>query len=156
MFTMVMEFSHKTDALVVVSPEERAWFKANLDPPRKWKIWIGNYDRGKWEGIWSHTTVPILPAEEKWPDHSDLDICPPNTQSSTIIAGKLFIQILSSEIAAMVRRQSINGEMLPIIWPYKRSPLSWPPPLTVTDADAEAIALALATRAKNTPPATRR
>jgi hypothetical protein len=127
--------------------------EGNNPPTANWRIWIGDYERREWKGLIVRATVPVVevgaPLPPTPPDGIDL----PNTQSSAIVVGRLFIQVFSSANEALVRPQKMNPEMMPRIWPYQQSPIAWPPKMSLQDANAEAIATAIEKRTRNTPPA---
>ena len=113
--------------------------------PTNWKIWIGNYRRRNWIGQWVHAAVPIS-GPEHIPEEGDAGLPLPNTQSTSFVVGKLFVNVLSSRIRAVVRRQEIGASM-PRIWPFRQSPIRWPPRHVLTDAEVDGISRALADRA---------
>jgi hypothetical protein len=150
MLTMVAEFLDKTGTRIAISRNDRMFLKTNLAAPPSMKIWIGYYKRDKWLGVWAHATFPIR-SEENAPQRSELGVDFPNTQTTTIVIGKLYAHILSSDIARIVRRQEIVGnrrQLLYRIHPYKKSPLPWPPSLRMSDHDADAIASAFSERGR--------
>jgi hypothetical protein len=158
MFVMVAEFMiDRSGTTIGVLEADRRWLKENGAAPKNWKIWIGKYVRQKWKGYWVHNTVPIL-GEDDVPRRTDLGVDLPNTQSTTAVLGQLYVHALSSAVRSVVRKQSMVREdlgVLPLIWPIKRSPLSWPPPRSLTDQEADSVATALSTRARGQPPAKR-
>jgi hypothetical protein len=149
MFAMVAEFLDKTETRVAISPEDRLFLKTNLTAPPNMKIWIGYYERDKWPGVWFHATFPISD-QSHVPRRSLLGVDFPNTQTTTIVIGKLYIHVLSSDIAGIVRKQEFVGnerKLLYRIHAYRRlSPLTWPPPRRMSDRDADAIASAFSER----------
>jgi hypothetical protein len=74
----------------------------------------------------------------------------PNTQSTTIVIGKVFIHVLSSDVH--LANSEITGgkgrKILYRIHPLRKSPRSWPPPLKMSDVDADGIASALSEHAR--------
>jgi hypothetical protein len=57
MFAMIAEYFDPSK--VAISQEQRSYFLENRTPPQKWKIWIGDYERGNWTGHLVHFAVPI-------------------------------------------------------------------------------------------------
>jgi hypothetical protein len=57
MFAMIAEYFDPSK--VAISQEQRSYFLENGTPPQKWKIWIGDYERGNWTGHLVHFAVPI-------------------------------------------------------------------------------------------------
>jgi hypothetical protein len=148
MFVMVAEFLDKTGTRVAISSKDRLFLKANLAAPPSMKIWIGYYERDKWLGVWFHATFPISD-EDHVPQRSSLGVDFPNTQTTTFVIGKLYIHVLSSDIAGIVRKNEIVGDgrkLLYRIHPFRRSALTWPPSLRMSDQDADAIASAFSER----------
>jgi hypothetical protein len=150
MFVMVAEFLDKTGTRVAISPKDRLFLKNNLDAPRSMKIWIGYFEKDNWKGVWSHTTIPISD-EDHVPQRSSLGVDFPNTQTTTIVIGKLYIHVLSSEIVSIVRKHNMGRDEKTLMYrihPLKKSPLVWPPPMRLTDQYADAIASAFSERAR--------
>ena len=139
MFTMVAEFLDQTGTRIEVLPADRIWLKENQTVPKNWKIWLANYERGSWKGLWIHSTVPIQ-GEEHIPETNQLGIDLPNTQSTTFLVGKLYVHVISSAISRIIRKQDIVGQgrlLFPRLWPIRRSPLAWPPFRPITDEEAD-------------------
>lgn len=150
MFVMVAEFLDKTGTKVAISPKDRLFLKSDLVAPSNMKVWIGYFEKDKWKGVWTHATIPISD-EDHVPQRSSLGVDFPNTQTTTLVIGKLYIHVLSSEIASIVRSQNMGrGEKTHLyrIHPLKSSPLAWPPPMRLTDEDADAVASAFIERAR--------
>jgi hypothetical protein len=153
MFAMAAEFLDKTGTRIAISAQDRLFLKTNKMPPPSMKIWIGYYERRDWVGVWTHTKVPIG-SENHVPERSSLGVDFPNTQSTTIVIGRVFIHVLSSDVASIVRKAEMTGarrKLLYRIHPIKKSPLSWLPVLKLSDQDADAIAGALSERSKQIP-----
>ena len=74
----------------------------------------------------------------------------PNTQSTTIVIGKVSIHVLSSDVH--LANSEITGgkgrKILYRIHPLRKSQRSWPPPLKMSDVDADGIASALSEHAR--------
>ena len=112
------------------------------------KVWIGYFEKKNRRGVWIHATFPISD-EDHLPQRSTVGVDFPNTQTTTLVIGKLYIYVLSSEIVSIVRRQNMGrGEktLLYRIHPLKKSPLVWPPSVERSDQDADAIASAFSER----------
>ena len=158
MFVMVAEFMIARSGTTIGVPKaDRRWLKENGTAPKNWKIWIGKYVRHKWKGYWVHNTVPIL-GDDDVPQRSDVGADLPNTQSTTIVLDQLYVHAFSSAIRSVLRKQSLVREgldVLPLIWPIKKTPLSWPPPRSLTDQEADDVATVLSMRARGQPPAKR-
>jgi hypothetical protein len=150
MFVMVAEFLDKTGTRAAISSKDRLFLKTDLAAPPNMKIWIGYCERHKWKGVWIHASIPI-PDENHFPQRSTLGVDLPNTQTMTFVIGKLYIHVLSSEIASVVRKNEMRRgvkALLHRIHPIKKSPLAWPPPMQITDGDADTIARAFGERGR--------
>jgi hypothetical protein len=148
MFVMVAEFLDKTGTRVAISPEDRLFLKNNLVAPPNMRVWIGYFEKKHWKGVWVHATFPISD-EDHLPQRSTLGVDFPNTQTTTLVIGKLYIHVLSSEIVSIVRRQNMGRSektLLYRIHPLKKSPLVWPPSVEMSDQDADVIASAFSER----------
>lgn len=152
MFTIVSEFRDRTGMQIAIPPADGRWLKERLDAPKGWKIWIGLYERKDWKGIWSHAAVPIA-SREHIPETVGSGRPIPNTQSTAVVIGKLYVHVLSSVLPTFVQRHELDSAILPRIRPFRTSPISWPPKVTLDDEKATRIAFAFINQAKRIPPA---
>lgn len=119
-----------------IPQEDRNWLMAHgLPPPDTWKIWIGQYERGNWPAYWAKNARaissdghPVFYLENGLPI--------PNTQSSTLVFGKLFVHAFSSVHADIVANTPNPHGKLIQLFPLSGLPLRWPPP-TMLDRDAD-------------------
>jgi hypothetical protein len=151
MFVAVAEFIDKTGDRIAISPKDRLHLKEiGLPPKSNWKVWIGHYERDKWGGTLIRNTIPMI-SPNHIPNRSDDGRDLPNTQTTTFIICKLYVHVLSSDIAGIPRSQDFKGaarKALFRVWPFRESPLSWPPPTKLTDADAAGVAYAFIEHAR--------
>jgi hypothetical protein len=149
MFVMVAEFLDKTGTRVAISPKDRLFLKNNLAAPRSMKIWIGYFEKELERRVVPHYNSNFR--RRSRPQRSSLGVDFPNTQTTTIVIGKLYIHVLSSETVSIVRKHNMGRDektFLYRIHPLKKSPLVWPPPMRLTDQYADAIASAFSERAR--------
>jgi len=130
-----------------ISQQDRDYFRANLlPPPDTWKIWIGRYERQKWVGNWVKNALPI-PCEED-PVQFTADGFPrPNTQTTTLVFGQLYVHVFSCPhpgIVAKVSASSKGIEKVAQIWPVREHFIAWPTN-SLLDREADRIAGAIFT-----------
>lgn len=130
---------HETDK-VTITPDDRTHLMETNEAPSNWKIWIGHYQRGDWSGHWIHNVLPVYP-KENVPDFPPDGIPPPNTQTTTFVAGQLYIHAMSSalpRVVEMFRFVGSGSAKIACIWPAATEIISWPL-RTLTDGEAHAI-----------------
>lgn len=137
---MTAEFFDKYK--VANSYEEREHVRLALSAPDSWKIWIGFFERRNWKGLWAHNVFPVA-AEGDVPEIMDNGLPRPNTQSATLVVGKLYIHAFSSpfkEIRDMVDVAQ-DRIFLSQIWPLGERAIVWPTsPMSDREADKVASA----------------
>lgn len=110
---------------------DREYLRLYRESPPGWRIWIGRYVRGKWQGYWVHHSLPIL-AEEDIPQGDPNYVPPPNTQMTTFVVGQLYIHAFSSATTDITHRWQFAGvhgiakTVLAQIWPLQESFIAWP------------------------------
>lgn len=123
---------------------DREYLRLYREPPPQWRIWIGRYIRGKWQGYWIHHSVPILD-DEDLPEAGSDYVPAPNTQITTFIVGQLFIHAFSSATSDITNRWQFSGtrglarNVLAQIWPPEESFIVWPTE-DIMDVTADRIA----------------
>ena len=135
MAIMVGEFQEPEK--VAISAEHRSHLRLNRGTPPNWRIWIGRYKRGEWKSHWFHCALPVS-TKEYVPDMMDSGIRRPNTQTTTFVAGQLFIHAMSSDVPNLVDRFRFIGSgasKLRQIWPVVDAQIDWPP-VILTDNEA--------------------
>jgi hypothetical protein len=138
---------------VAVPLIERQFLRRHRKPPTEnWRIWIGNYERRQWNAQWAHSAAGIAPVTSM--PRPDPQI--PNTQTTTIIVGKLYAHIFSSEIQSLVSRASLGKrgvERLARIWPIQEDFIVWPPrPMSDIEASELSTAILVDLRNQFPPP----
>lgn len=137
MSTMTSEYIQPST--VAVSPLDRQRFYKTKSPLKLWKIWIGNYHRGNWK---PHRIHHAWPTRTRVREESKLTAnAPPNTQTTTLIFGGLYLHVASSDIPDATRRMTfpheVTNTILKQIWPPRSGTLRWPPRRTMTDREAD-------------------
>jgi hypothetical protein len=136
----VMVAEHNDPTKVGISAAERLQFKNAQTAPPHWKIWIGDYQRGNWKGRWVHHVLEI--AEKHVIKASGRTTPLPNTQTATMVLGRLYIHVASSatDVFEKWRITADGARKLVQLWPLKRNIIGWPPAAALTDRDADTIA----------------
>lgn len=138
MAIMAAEFLEKDK--VAVSPEDRAYLMQYHRLPNNWKVWAAHYRRGSWRAYWYHNSLPVF-SEEDTPEAGDGGILRPNTQTTTFVAGNLYIHAMSSSASGLVRLFRFIGtasDKLVQIWPPTDRVVIWPKD-HLTDSEAHRI-----------------
>jgi hypothetical protein len=138
MAIMVAEFfvQHRS----AIPYTERESLRQTQTVPENWKIWVGNFQRGNWPAHWIHHSLLI--ADEHIPSAHDSSLPQPNTQTTTFVAGRLFIHAFSCPFKDMVARCTPNGPLaqkIAQIFPFKESAIIWPLNV-ISDREADNIA----------------
>jgi hypothetical protein len=123
----------------------RDYLRANrLPPPDTWKIWIGRYERQKWVGQWVKNSLAIT-SEEHVAQFTPQGFPRPNTQTTTLVFGQLYVHVFSSVHPDIVAKATIAGkgiEKIAQIWPVREQFIAWPTN-ALLDRDADRIAGAI-------------
>jgi len=134
MTVIVAEFYKKR---VTSTAPDRQFLRKNKRPSDQWKIRIGNFERGNWGPHLVHSTFPI--SYPGWrPKFDDVGLPRPNTQTTEMTVGKLYILAASTptDIFEQWRVTANGARKLAQIWPFRRNIIGWPPePLTDREAD---------------------
>jgi hypothetical protein len=137
----VMVGEHVVPSSAVIAQSERSLFMLTLQPPRRWRIWVGHYRRGEWIGHWVHNAVPLVLQEDLRSGKVGID-APKNTQETTFTVGELYIRAFSSSID--VDETWVippNGdEMLVSLIPPRQAVVRWPMTRVLTDQEADVLA----------------
>jgi hypothetical protein len=116
-------------ATVAISDEDRRYIYDHRMCPPHWRIWIGNLNRANWKADYIHETCILNIADmavkqsNKFSDY--------NTQTTTFVCGKLFVQVLTSFDAVVSATWKFDRAVAPFIrplWPETGYGLTWPPP----------------------------
>jgi hypothetical protein len=139
MHVMVAEFF--APERIGVPDIDRHLFWMTRQPLPNWKIWIGNYRRGKWVGYWVHNALAI--GEEYVSYSSEGAVARSNTQTTTFVVGQLYIHAFSCssmpELVDKITLGSLGIKKLAQIAPVKESVVVWPPD-AMTNGDADRMA----------------
>ncbi|MGM4928814.1 hypothetical protein [Tardiphaga sp. 619_E2_N8_5] len=104
-------------------------------PWDQWKIWMGDYERGDWIPEWIKNALMI--ESDDHPARYLPDGVPmPNTQSTTLVFGRLYVHAFSSvhpDIVDMTGRPSSKVVQLA---PVGRNDIQWPT-TSLTDREAD-------------------
>jgi hypothetical protein len=63
MATMTGEYLTRYPTANAISQGERHWLRDHGTPPPHWRVWLGHYQRYRWQGRWAHFVAPILDSE---------------------------------------------------------------------------------------------
>jgi hypothetical protein len=124
MVTMTAENLSRDPTLIAIPQVERDHLRTHESIPPDWRVWIGFYERKKWNGQWVHTTAPILESREAG------HYTNPNTQATTFAVGKLFVHTMSCAYPEFARdwhwmTVPRANRLLVSIWPVRHQPLSF-------------------------------
>lgn len=142
MATMTSEHLSRDPKQIAISQAEREWLMRNRTPPSGWGIWIGRHHVREWVGQWVHATFPVASSAKNIANENRL----PNTQTTAIQIGALFIFVMSSAFADIPQLWDWSTaprarRCLRQLWPHKSGTLVWPG-LDMTDDDADTFAKA--------------
>jgi hypothetical protein len=141
MFAMVAEFRSKTERRIAISPVQRRYLMDLRRPPAHWKIWIGYFEREQLKGVYFHNVLPIHKRLGNEPTTAN-GYPLPNTQTTSIVVGKLYAHMISAAGPGIVNRQRITTAPVVQLWPIAKSPLKWPRRPSLTDAEVEQLSMA--------------
>jgi hypothetical protein len=87
---IVSEFEDRD--LVTIPDGDRQWLWKKRTAPPDWKIWLGDYERSKWVPQWIHNRFSVTGRDEPTPERGAEG--PMNTQTTTYVAGRLYVHVL--------------------------------------------------------------
>lgn len=134
MAVMAAEFA--TPDKVAISPDDREYLRLHRELPRNWRVWIAHYLRGNWKGFIAHNVLNLTAELKSDPEPFSV----PNTQTTTMIVGQLFIHAISSihgKVAHDFSHRSDGSDRLIQIWPASNAAMY--PYGTLTDLQADRI-----------------
>lgn len=142
MFIMVAEF--RVPDKVAIPPDARKRFKETRQLPDHFAIWLGMYTREKWHGITVHSSIAVGTEKDGGGVRNPDGSARPNTHSTTVVIGKLYVHALGSIFPEFARKQHLDKAGLPMarLWPIGLRPFKWAA-ADLTDAEASAMATAL-------------
>ena len=122
--------------------EDRRQFSKTGEPPADtWKIWIGRFQRQEWRGYWVHNSIPIGDNEEEL-GVTEEGHPHPNTQTTTLVFGELYVHAFSCPYPEIVRPVELSDRatsVLTQIWPVQHENVTWPSGM-MSDRDADTMA----------------
>lgn len=122
-----------------VSHKQRRYLCKNQKVPPNWTIWIGHYERGNRAPYLVHNPLPVSSAQHRI-RRTDAGLPRPNTQTTALVVGQLYIFAASSDTNVFDRWQvPSEAAKLAQIWPLRRNIVAWPAK-TLTDRGADQIA----------------
>jgi hypothetical protein len=137
MTTITSEYIQRSTA--AISAKNRDRFYRERSPLKLWKIWIGNFHRADWKPYRVHHALPVRSRVRT--DSALSANAAPNTQTTTLIFGQLYLHVASSDIPDAIGRmtfpQEVTDTILKQIWLPRSGKLRWPPRRTMTDRDAD-------------------
>jgi hypothetical protein len=121
-------------ARVAISKTDRAHLWKTKNAPMHWKIWIGDFQRTNWPPYRIHNAWVVL-------NETSTSSPPPNTQTTTLVFGRLYVHAVSSDIPEIVSRfrfpEPVEKYILHQLWPPQSATLAWPPTRTMNDQNAD-------------------
>ncbi len=128
-----------------ISPADRNHLQSKLRPPSPlyWRIWIAHYVRRDWVGQWVQMMSRVASDGDKVVDSDGIAV--PNTQTTTLVVGQLYIHLFScphDEIVRRVEPTETAKSLFTQIWPVDQRIVRWPT-TTITDENADHFALAI-------------
>ena len=132
---MIGERNHPEDA--VTSREDRMNFKATLEVPQGFKIWIGRCGVPGWNALYHRHAATIGTSPIVTPSHRFKNI-----HSVAFAIRDLFVFALYTSVAGVLNSAPTQSQALTRVFP-PTGPVDWPPPRSLTAAEATAIALTL-------------
>jgi hypothetical protein len=144
MSTMTSDFFYPKKQ--AISQADRDWLHHRWEPPPEtWKVWIGRFARDKWQPHWIKNSLPMIDepeegGEEGFIESSRDSVRPPNTQTTTMVVGELYIHTFSCPYSRTIGPINMipanGGEKVPLIWPPREHFIAWPiAPLSDKEAD---------------------
>jgi hypothetical protein len=135
MSTMTSDYFYPSRAAIPQRHRDALRLNNSL-PEDEWRIWIGHYERGDWIPDWVRNAIAISRDEE--PPAYLTDTFPiMNTQTTTLVFGKLYVHAFSSVHADLVSITGKPNEKLIQLLPCRSDRLIQWPPATMTDRDAD-------------------
>jgi hypothetical protein len=140
---MVTEFD--LQGWVTTHHTQRKFLKQNLIPPDGWVVWIGPYLRVKWIPHFMSLPFLYLSPKQELRRGSNIRATHFNSHITTLVIGKVFIQVIRSPARGFVDRWRFSlphKDSLFRIWPPTGVSIVWPGRF-MTDLDADRAAGAM-------------
>ena len=143
---MIAEFIHPPTAAIPF--EQREHLRLHREPHKEFDVWAGLYsDEGYLLGIEHHSGKFYFSPPDTPPAG------PPNTETTVIGLGRLFLQIAYCHIPGVrFQLQDENVSKLCRIWPPGTDDLPWPPPLALDATDIAIILKGIHDVFEDSPP----
>ncbi len=130
-------------ASVSIPVTARRWLFTKRTPPDNMRIWIGAFERQNWKADWAHNSLRISQNEGRYAWTVNPDGTPrPNTQTTTYVAGKLYIHAFTCPFPEILHSSKLTGPVdraLVQIWPIRHSFIAWRFPI-LSDRQADLLA----------------
>jgi hypothetical protein len=129
-----------------IQPQDRHHLWRRLAPPDHWQIWMGHYGGIDKELSYAQVRFELSKSGESPVKFKDVPTV--NTQTTSIILGKLYLYLFSSAIQGpwpLLLSGEISAK-LHSIWPLSGSDIRWPPQSSLTDHDVVSLKTALLER----------
>jgi hypothetical protein len=137
----IMVAEHFAPERLAITDHDKHLFYLVRKPLPNWRIWIGNYIRGKWLGQWVQLALAI--GEEYVSYFPNGDVARANTQATTFVVGQLYIHAFCCasipDLASRFNLSSFGAQKLVQISPIKESIVAWPPNV-MSNGDADRMA----------------
>jgi len=151
MSTMTADFIYPERQ--AISQEDRTLlFENHVVRPNTWRIWIGRYIRGRWPSYFIKLSLPYAD-DEITPSLLPSGRPRPNTQTTTLVFGELFVHAFSCPVPDLVAKVGIThqgAKKIAQIWPVREQFVAWPI-VAMSDEDANRIAGAISERMSGIP-----
>ncbi len=134
--TLMAVIAEYTDLeTLAISETDRQWLMKNSEPPDGWRIWLGTYSGDEWKMRYRHHGAAAV----RLPIFNRKNIrC--NTQSTTIVVGKMLMHMQSSSFNEVeLGFQAGTAYNLIPIWPPSISTVMWPIETIINDREAKEI-----------------
>jgi hypothetical protein len=139
MSTMTADFIFP-DKQAIPQTDRDLLLAIRLPPSDTWKIWIGRFQRKEWVPHFVKQSIPIKSVEnaETLPPSG---IPRPNTQTTTLIFGELYVHVFSSIFPHIIASAGVGNEgveKIAQLWPVREHFIAWPINI-MSDRNADAI-----------------
>jgi hypothetical protein len=140
---MIAEYD--AEAYITTHHTHRKFLMSHHEPPRAgWAVWIGHYERKKWQPHFASVPFLFLSAKQE-ARRTNERATYYNSNITTQVIGQLFIHIVRSPAHDFIMRWRFappDKGTLFRIWPPPEFSVSWPG-RTMTDRDADHVVGAL-------------
>jgi hypothetical protein len=135
MTVMIMDLDDPSNECIPF--DQRAYTMENLEPPPRWRIWIGNYCGETWNYRFVHSAgCIIIPVNLPYQNITYKN----NLQTTTLVAGNFLAHVRSTIVPQAkldLSEQASNG--LVEIWPNRKENLMWDDMPVLGDSEANLL-----------------